>query len=50
MGKIKAFGEAGVVKRGKGSKLQDRGIPMIFVGYAENHHMIATECGIQQQS
>jgi hypothetical protein len=37
MGQIKAFGEAGVVKRGKGSKLQDRGIPMMFVEYADNH-------------
>jgi hypothetical protein len=39
MGQIKTFGEAGVVKRGrgKGSKLQDRGVSMMFVGYAENH-------------
>jgi hypothetical protein len=37
MGQIKIFGEAGVVKRGKGSKLQDIGVPMMFVGYAENH-------------
>ena len=36
-GLIKTFGEAGIVKRGKGSKLQDRGVPMIFVGYAANH-------------
>jgi hypothetical protein len=46
MGQIRTFGEAGVVRRGKGSKLQDRRVPMMFVGYAENLLMIAIECGI----
>eukprot|EP00804_Cyclotella_cryptica_P000019 CCRYP_013697-RA/>CCRYP_013697-RA protein AED:0.44 eAED:-0.15 QI:0/0/0/0.5/1/1/2/0/583 len=36
-GIMRTFGEAGVVKRGKNGKLGDRGIPMVFVGYAENH-------------
>ena len=34
---MRIFGEAGVVRRGKNGKLGDRGIPMVFVGYAENH-------------
>ena len=36
-GAMRTFGEAGVVTRGKHGKLGDRGIPMVFVGYAENH-------------
>ena len=36
-GLIRTFGEAGVVRRGKNGKLGDRGQPMVFVGYAENH-------------
>ena len=35
--RIRTFGEAGVVRRGKNGKLGDRGIPMVFVGYADNH-------------
>ena len=31
------FGEAGVVTGGKNGKLGDRGIPMVFVEYAQNH-------------
>ena len=34
---IRTFGEAGVVKQGKNGKLGDRGTPMVFVGYANNH-------------
>eukprot|EP00804_Cyclotella_cryptica_P028830 CCRYP_019720-RA/>CCRYP_019720-RA protein AED:0.58 eAED:0.63 QI:0/0/0/0.5/1/1/4/0/888 len=36
-GIMRTFGEAGVVKCGKNGKLGDRGIPMVFVGCAENH-------------
>jgi hypothetical protein len=36
-GVMRTFGEAGVVTRGENGKLGDRGIPMVFVGYAENH-------------
>ena len=35
--KIRTFGQAGVVTRGKNGKLGDRGIPMMFVGYPINH-------------
>ncbi len=35
--KLQEFGEAGTVKMGKDGKLGDRGIPMIFVGYALDH-------------
>ena len=31
------WGEAGTVKIGKNGKVGDRGIPMIFIGYAKNH-------------
>ena len=34
---IRTFGEAGVVRRGKDGKLGDRGQPMVFVGYSDNH-------------
>jgi hypothetical protein len=34
---MRTFGEAGVVTRGKNGKLGDQGIPMVFVGCAENH-------------
>jgi hypothetical protein len=34
---IRTFGEAGVVRRGKDGKLGDRGLPMVFVGYSDNH-------------
>ena len=35
-GVIHTFGEAGVVMCGKNGKLCDRGLPMVFVGCAEN--------------
>ena len=31
------FGEAAMVKRGKNGKVGDRGVPMMFVGYADDH-------------
>ena len=30
-------GEAGTVSMGKNGKVGNRGMPMIFIGYAENH-------------
>ena len=36
-GVMQTFMEAGVVTRGKNRKLGDRGIPMMFVGYAKNY-------------
>ena len=34
---LRTWGEAGTVKWGKNGKLGDRGITMMFVGYANNH-------------
>ena len=36
-GFLRTWGEAGTVKWGKDGKLGDRGITMMFVGYANNH-------------
>ena len=33
----KTWGEAGTVKTGKDGKLGDRGVTMIFVGFANKH-------------
>ena len=33
----RTFGEAGIVKNGKDGKVGDRGITMVFVGYADGH-------------
>ncbi len=34
---LRTFGEAGIVKIGKDGKVGDRGITMVFVGYADKH-------------
>ena len=34
---LRTFGEAGIVKNGKDGKVGDRGITMVFVGYADGH-------------
>ena len=34
---LRTFGEAGVVKNGRDGKVGDRGITMVFVGYADGH-------------
>ncbi len=34
---LRTFGEAGIVKNGKDGKVGDRGITMLFVGYADEH-------------
>ena len=34
---LRTFGEAGIVKNTKDGKVGDRGITMMFVGYAEEH-------------
>jgi len=34
---LRTFGEAGIVKNGKDGKVGDRGITMVFVGYADEH-------------
>ncbi len=34
---LRTFGEAGIIKNGKDGKVGDRGITMVFVGYADGH-------------
>jgi hypothetical protein len=34
---LRTFGKAGIVKNGKDGKVGDRGIIMLFVGYADEH-------------
>ncbi len=34
---LRTFGEAGIVKNGKDGKVGDRGITMLFMGYADEH-------------
>ena len=34
---LRTFGEAGIVKNGKDGKVGNRGITMVFVGYADEH-------------
>jgi len=34
---LRTFGEAGIIKNGKDGKVGDRGITMVFVGYADEH-------------
>ena len=34
---LRTFVEAGIVKNGKDGKVGDRGITMVFVGYADEH-------------
>ncbi len=34
---LRTFGEARIVKNGKGEKVGNRGITMVFVGYADEH-------------
>ena len=34
---LREWGEAGTVKIGKNGKVEDKGIPMIFIEYAKNH-------------
>jgi len=34
---LRTFGEAGIIKNGKDRKVGNRGITMVFVGYAYGH-------------
>jgi hypothetical protein len=48
---LRTFGEAGTVKIKTDTtpKLHDRGVQCMFVGYAENHRGVSTECGTLKQ-
>ena len=40
-GKLRIWGEAGVVAEGKDGKTGDRGATMMFVGYADREHHVS---------